>query len=120
MTAGTELGVIRDSFNAMIARIDRDRGHLAALNVNLEQKVAERTAQLVQATERAEKARELAEAANVAKSQFVANMSHEVRTPINGVLEMNGLLPDTTLDEEQRGYATMVSSTGQSAVAHRR
>jgi signal transduction histidine kinase/AmiR/NasT family two-component response regulator len=113
VTAGTELGVIRDSFNALVARIDRDRGHLASLNASLEQKVAERTVQLVQATERAEKARELAEAANIAKSQFVANMSHEVRTPINGVLGMNGLLLDTTLDEEQRGYAAMIQRSAK-------
>jgi signal transduction histidine kinase/CheY-like chemotaxis protein len=112
-TAGTELGVIRDSFNALIARIDRDRGHLAALNASLEQKVAERTAQLERAMERAEKARELAEAANMAKSQFVANMSHEVRTPINGVLGMNGLLLDTTLDQEQRDYAMTVQRSAK-------
>jgi signal transduction histidine kinase/ActR/RegA family two-component response regulator/HPt (histidine-containing phosphotransfer) domain-containing protein len=113
VTAGTELGVIRDSFNALIARIDRDRGHLAALNASLEQKVAERTAQLALAMERAEKARELAEAANMAKSQFVANMSHEVRTPINGVLGMNGLLLDTTLDQEQREYAMTVQRSAK-------
>jgi signal transduction histidine kinase/CheY-like chemotaxis protein len=113
ITAGTELGVIRDSFNALIARIDRDRGHLAALNAGLEQNVASRTAQLAQATERAEKARELAEAASMAKSQFVANMSHEVRTPINGVLGMNGLLLDTTLDPEQREYAMMVQRSAK-------
>ena len=46
VTAGTELGFIRNSFNALIARIERDRGHLAALNAGLEQNVAERTAQL--------------------------------------------------------------------------
>jgi signal transduction histidine kinase/ActR/RegA family two-component response regulator/HPt (histidine-containing phosphotransfer) domain-containing protein len=108
VTAGTELSVIRDSFNALVARIDRDRAQLAALNASLEQKVADRTAQLVQATERAEKARELAEAANLAKSQFVANMSHEVRTPINGVIGLNGLLLDTALGQEQRDYAVMV------------
>ncbi len=113
VTAGTELGVIRDSFNALIARIDRDRGHLAALNASLEQNVAERTAQLALAMGRAEKARELAEAASTAKSQFVANMSHEVRTPINGVLGMNGLLLDTTLDQEQRGYAMMVQRSAK-------
>lgn len=57
-------------------------------------------------------ARAAAEAANVAKSRFVAIVSHEIRTPLNALLNTLRLLPDSAVEPSQRPLLDMARQSG--------
>lgn len=60
-----------------------------------------------------EQAREQAEAASAAKSMFLASMSHELRSPMNGVLGMLELVAKTDLTSDQRGYVELAQNSAR-------
>jgi signal transduction histidine kinase len=82
-------------------------------NVELEQTVQARTATLVQREQQLSEARDAAEAANRAKSTFLASMSHELRTPLNAILGYTQLLRgNRELPAESRRQLEVIHQSG--------
>lgn len=62
-------------------------------------------------------AQRAAQSANRVKSHFVASMSHEMRTPLHGILGVSRILSSTKLDVEQREHVEMIESSGRTLLA---
>jgi signal transduction histidine kinase len=143
-----EIGFLTERFNEMVGRIqeretalhqaqdqlevrnrelqlllnDRVRAEEALRRAHdeLEQRVAERTADLATTNADLTRARDNAEAANRAKSEFLANMSHELRTPLNHILGFTELVVDRNfgeLNSKQEEFLNDVLQSGHHLLA---
>jgi signal transduction histidine kinase len=90
---GDEVEFLGESFNGMIATLAASQRALLEQHELLEKRIKDRTDQL-------EEAMRTAQAASQAKSEFLANISHELRTPMNGVLGMLDIALDRDLSPE--------------------
>lgn len=106
--------------------LQQKQTELEEVNRNLEMIVASRTAELAigneglraevaerqKKTEELRAARDAAESANRSKSEFLRNMSHEMRTPLNSIIGGTDFLDSTTLTTDQQHCLTMIRQAG--------
>ena len=143
-----EIGFLTERFNEMVGRIqdretalheaqdqlklrNRELQHqlneraraeeaLRQAHDDLEQRVADRTADLARSNADLTHARDSAEAANRAKSEFLANMSHELRTPLNHIIGFTELVVDKNFGElrpKQEEFLNDVLQSGRHLLA---
>ena len=115
-----EVGALIDGFNEMLEHLqDRDQ-QLAKYRQHLEDLVCKRTSELRSTNEELQdtvaelvQTRDAAEEANRTKSRFLANISHELRTPMVGVLSSTELLLNSDLGSEQLSLVETLNSSGE-------
>ncbi|MEG4118778.1 ATP-binding protein [Microcoleus sp. N9_B4] len=101
-----ELGILAQSFNQMAQQLRESFAALEKTNLELENRVEERTIEL-------KEAKVAADTANQAKSQFLANMSHELRTPLNGILGYAQIMErDKTTTPKQKDAIQIIHQCG--------
>lgn len=126
-----ELSEMAESFNGLQREIahsatglagareglERAQNEIIETNQKLEQRVQELAALVAEQKRVALEllhAKEAAEAADRAKSEFLAVMSHELRTPMNAVVGFASLLAQSPLTESQQQFVGTISSSGES------
>jgi signal transduction histidine kinase/CheY-like chemotaxis protein/HPt (histidine-containing phosphotransfer) domain-containing protein len=107
---GDEIEYLGESLNAMIMALKSSRAEVEEHQERLEERIHERTEALEEATERAL-------AANKAKSEFLANISHELRTPMNGILGMIDILLEESPTARQAEHLETARSCAHTLLA---
>lgn len=111
-TSKDEIGYLYASFDEMVKHLRQVLDEIEHTNATLETKIKERTIDLEEANLALTAARQEAEEANRIKSTFIANLSHEFRTPLNGILGMSEVISKLETNEELQQQAKIIYDCG--------
>ncbi len=109
-----EMAIALEVLRHNLQERDEIKHTLEMSNINLEQRVLERTQALTQEVEDRKQAEHRAKAADLAKSRFLANMSHEIRTPMNAVIGFTHLALMDNPSPQQQEYLNKINNASQS------
>ncbi|MBF0252527.1 MAG: PocR ligand-binding domain-containing protein [Candidatus Omnitrophica bacterium] len=106
----------REQVNNVISFLEKFTRFISKLsksNITLAREIIERK----KAEEELKIAKEKAEKINEAKSEFLMNVSHDIRTPMNVINGFNELLMKTPLSDEQKKFCTTIKRKGQDLIS---
>ncbi|MDW7695398.1 response regulator [Flammeovirgaceae bacterium SG7u.111] len=90
---------------------------LKGINNSLEEKIKDRTGELIEANKMMLQAKEKAEHASKAKEIFLSTMSHEIRTPLNAIIGISHLLAKSELTAEQTENVEILEFSAKSLLS---
>jgi CheY-like chemotaxis protein len=113
---GYDVGAVDYLFKPFDPHILRSK---VAIFVDLyrKNKKIKQQAQLLKINDEKERERQIALKASEARSEFFANMSHDIRTPMNCIIGMADLLSQTKLTEEQSNYVLMLNKSSDNLLS---
>jgi signal transduction histidine kinase/DNA-binding response OmpR family regulator len=112
-----EFGDFIQAFNSMLDAIESNARALKLKNDELEYRLQQRTKELETAVKERQKAEEAAQEAGQARNKLLANMSHDIPTPMNAILGFSEILENQIQDPRHQQYIRAIHSSAKSLLA---
>ncbi|MDM8536510.1 ATP-binding protein [Desulfobacterales bacterium HSG17] len=113
ITTNDEIGALGNELNNMAFELKNNQDHLEKLVALRTNELALANSNLGEMVINLKEAKEAAEAANHAKSEFLARVSHEIKTPMNVITGMTHLALETEMTPQQNKYLSIIKTSSQ-------